>query len=146
MEIISTPQQFVHFIDFEALPLALTVMVLGLVSIRLIDRFFDNLGERFTDRRLWFKKGAAFARFGLYLLLAVVVLGSVLDLESDAIFALAGTIGLALGFAFKDLFASLMASIILLKPTTSAARMAANFLRGFCSLIVLDIYKTSVTI
>lgn len=106
--------EIIQFVAWDRVPFAIIVVVIGLVAMSLASRFLDDLGERFTDRRLLFKKAKALARFSLYLVLALIVGSSVLVLESSALVALAGTIGLAVGFAFKDLVASLMAGVILL--------------------------------
>jgi len=86
----------------------------GLVAQYFLARFLDDLGERFTDRRLLLKKVKALARFFIYLAIIVIIGSTVLVLRNQAFLAIAGTIGLAVGFAFKDLAASLMAGVILL--------------------------------
>ncbi len=106
--------QLLSFIDLDQLPFVVTVVVVGLIALRVLTSFLDDLGERISDRRLLFKKIAALSRFAVYLLLAVVAGTSLLVLEREALLAVAGSIGLAVGFAFKDLLASLMAGIILL--------------------------------
>lgn len=107
-------QQFVQFIALDRVPFAILVLVVGWVSLRVSGRVLDDLGERFTDRRLFFKKAKALTRFVLYLIIAATVASSVLHLESQALFAVAGTISVAVGFAFKDLLGSLIAGVILL--------------------------------
>lgn len=107
-------EQIIQFVNFERLPLALLVLAAGLFGLRLVGGFLDDLGERITDRRLLFKKSKALIRFVTYIVLFVATASSVLDLRSEAVYAVAGTVGLALGFAFKDLAASLMAGVILL--------------------------------
>jgi len=105
---------FVQFFDLDGLPFALVVIVIVLVGQGLLRRFMNDLGERFTDRRLLFKKVSAFLRFFLYVMAVVLVGVSTLDLSSQALLGVATTLGVAFAFAFKDLFASLMAGIILL--------------------------------
>ena len=107
-------QQFLQFIDLDKLPFAVFVLVGGLLLLRLVTRFLGDLSERFTERRLFFKKAAALSRFFIYVALFVVVASSVLVLEPEALLAVGAGGAAALGFAFKDLLASLMAGIILL--------------------------------
>lgn len=107
-------RDFLQFIDLDRLPLALLILVAGLVVTRLLTGFLDDLGERWSDRRLLLKKITALARFTVYLGLFGATLSSVLVLESEALLAVAGSIGVAVGFAFKDLLASLMAGLMLL--------------------------------
>jgi len=107
-------QSFLQFVDLERLPFAVAVLVGGWFLIHIFGRTLDDLGERFADRRLTFKKAKVLTRFVLYLALGVVVASSVLRLASGALVAVAGTVGVAVGFAFKDLAGSLIAGVILL--------------------------------
>ena len=108
------PGDLLRFIHVDRLPYALLVLIVGVVAVRLTTRFLDQVGERFTDRRLLLKKIAALSRFSIYLLLFIVVATSLLALESEALLAVAGSIGVAVGFAFKDLLSSVIAGVILL--------------------------------
>ncbi len=107
-------QQVVGFVNWDKLPYALLLLAVGAVCLRVVSGLAANLGERFTDRRLQVKKAEAMARFLLYAGFAGAVLSTALRLDSQAMLALAGTIGVAVGFAFKDLLASIMSGIILL--------------------------------
>lgn len=106
--------EVLRFIHLERVPFALVVLFVGLMVLRFTTRFLDQMGERFTDRRLLLKKAAALTRFLIYLVLLVIIASSVLALESEALLAVAGSIGVAVGFAFKDLLASVIAGVILL--------------------------------
>jgi len=104
----------IQFIDFDRLPFALFMLVVGWVVVMLSGSFLDDLAERVPSRRLTFKKLKAIVRFLLYFLIAVLVGSAVLRLESQTLLALTGTIGVAVGFALKDLLGSLIAGVILL--------------------------------
>jgi small conductance mechanosensitive channel len=107
-------QQVVGFINWDKLPYALLLIAVAFVVLRVVAGTFNGLGERFTDRRLQIKKAEAMTRFLVYLVAAAGVTSTALRLDSQAMLALAGTVGVAVGFAFKDLLASLMSGIILL--------------------------------
>ncbi|TNE89373.1 MAG: mechanosensitive ion channel [Deltaproteobacteria bacterium] len=107
-------QQLVRFVDWSRVPFALAMVAIALIGERLVSRFLDDLGERFAERRLLLKKLKALGRFLFFAALAAVVGSSVLSVDRQVMLALAGTLGLAVGFAFKDLLASLMAGVILL--------------------------------
>jgi small-conductance mechanosensitive channel len=107
-------QQLLQFINLQRVPVAIGILVIGLVLNRLALGFLDDLGERFGNQRLLFKKISALLRFSVYVILFGITVSSVVVLESEALIAVAGTIGVAVGFAFKDLLASLMAGVILL--------------------------------
>ena len=60
-----SPQEVIQFVDFDSLPLAILIVLLGALTAEGITRAFENLGERFSDRRLLFKKIGVLVRFGL---------------------------------------------------------------------------------
>ena len=107
-------KQIVQFIAWDRVPYALLVLAFGWMLLVLSGRALDDMSERFTERRLLLLKLKAFTRFFLYALIGILIGSSVLDVENEALLALLGTIGLAIGFAVKDLLASLMAGVILL--------------------------------
>ncbi|MEZ4317407.1 MAG: mechanosensitive ion channel [Myxococcota bacterium] len=107
-------QEFIQFINFDGLPYALIGVVLGFIALRILSTLFDDLGERFTNWRLQLMKGKAVLRFATYIVMSVLVASTVLRLEKDALLAISGTVAVAIGWAMKDLAASLMAGLILL--------------------------------
>ena len=107
-------KDLLQFIDLEALPVAAGILVGGLVVARVLTTFLDDLGERWTGRRLLLKKASALTRFAIYAAIGVLVTTNLLVLEQEALLAVAGTVGIAFGFAFQGLLASLMAGVILL--------------------------------
>jgi small conductance mechanosensitive channel len=106
--------EVLRFVNWGLVPFALLVVVGAFVAQGVLRRILDDLGERFTERRLLLKKVNAIARLLLVVVAFAIAVASTLDLRSEALFAVAGTIGLAVGFAVKDLLASLMAGVILL--------------------------------
>lgn len=103
-----------RFIDLEGIPIAVLLIAGGIVGLRLATNWLDQLGERLNERRLLLKQISALLRFAVYFVLFGATVSSVLVLESEALLAVAGSVGVAFGFAFKDLLASLMAGVILL--------------------------------
>jgi small-conductance mechanosensitive channel len=106
--------ELLKFIDPGAIPFAVVVVITALIGNRLLIRSLDALGERFTERRLLFKQLTAISRFTVIFASAGVVISTVFRLSDQALLALGGSAAVAVGFAFKDLLAALMAGIILL--------------------------------
>ena len=107
-------QDIAGFVDPDGLPFALLVILLGWFMLRVTGSVLDDLAERFTDRRLTLKKSKALLRFGIYLVIALLVVTSVFDLANENLWAVMGAVGVAIGLAFKDLVSSLIAGVILL--------------------------------
>ncbi len=109
-----TPLGFVQFLRLDQIPLALFAIALAWLCVRLVTRFFDDFGERFTKRRILLKQLAAMSRFVIFLLALVFVSSTLISFSNEALLALGGSAALAFGFAFKDILASLIAGVILL--------------------------------
>jgi len=103
-----------QFVVWDRLPFALVVIVIAAVTGRLAAQSLDALGERISKRRLFFKQISAIARFSILIIATVVVLSSLFSFSSEALFAVSGSLAVAVGFAFKDVLASLMAGVLLL--------------------------------
>lgn len=108
-------EQILGLIDVGRIPIAITLLVVGWVAMAFLSRMLDNLADRFTERRLTLMKGKALFRFFVYVVLGFIVPVSLLNAAGrQAMLPLLATLGLGLGFAFRDLVASLIAGVTLL--------------------------------
>ncbi len=107
------PQQILGLIAIDRVPIALFLLATGWLFLTTVTGLLDDLGERFTDRRLTIKKAKALVRFFLYLGLGAVVPLSLVR-DSSALLPLAATLTFGLGFALKDIVSSLMSGMLLL--------------------------------
>lgn len=104
----------IKFVVVDRIPFALAVLLVAVVVTRIGTRSADALAERFTHRRLLFKQAIAFGRFGVAIVATLLVVGSVFQFSNEVLLAIGGSAAVAVGFAFKDLLASLAAGLILL--------------------------------
>lgn len=109
----NTPN-LIEFINFGGLLSALFLLVCTWAIASLAGRFLARLGNRFTDKRLLLEQVATLVRFFFYLGGIVGAALISLNLSDQALLALGGTIAVTLGFAFKDLAASVMAGLTIL--------------------------------
>lgn len=114
MDNVQDLENLVRFVNVDGLPFAFIVLAVSWVSLRVIASLLDDLGDRFTAWRLSLMKLKAVMRFAAYIVVALLVANSVLRLEGNAVVALLGPIGVAVGWGLKDLAAALMAGLILL--------------------------------
>lgn len=105
---------FLQFLRLDQIPLALVTIAAAWITVRLVTRFFDGMGERFTKRRLALKQLATMSRFVVFLVASVFVATTLISFSNEALLALGGTAAVAFGFAFKDILASVIAGVILL--------------------------------
>jgi len=111
---MDAPTNLLEFVVWDRLPFALMVIAVAFVGGRIAAKSLDALGERINERRLLLKQVSAVTRFVVLIIATVMVASSLFSFSSEALLAVSGSIAVALGFAFKDLLASLMAGLILL--------------------------------
>ena len=106
--------KIIQFFRVSGLVPAVIFIFVAVVLLRLVSGFTRRLGERFTKQRLLAHQVQTIASFIIYIFTFVLVVRSVFFLERETMLALAGTIAVSLGFAFKDLAASVVAGITIL--------------------------------
>lgn len=108
------PAEILEFFRPSGIPWALLGLTLTIVAARFATASLGGLGERFPDRRLAISQFASFMRFGIYLVGGLITLAFVVHLTSEVLLALGGTAAVSIGFALKDLVASVIAGLIIL--------------------------------
>ena len=93
---------------------ALLVLVATWFLVRLLTGVFSRLGNRFTHRRLLLNQVATLTRFSAYLAGIALAIGLAVNLSKEIVLALTGTAAVTIGFALKDLAASVLAGIIVI--------------------------------
>ncbi len=90
------------------------VILASWIVLRFADGIVEKLGGVFADRRLLIQKISAFFHFAVYIatIFSVVLLS--FKISKEILVILSGTGAVALGFALKDLAASLMAGIMIM--------------------------------
>lgn len=101
-------------ISLPGLPLAALVLVGTWAVARSLERVLAELGDRYRDRRLLLVQLSTLLSFVVWL--AGIAASSALALRftESVVLALTGTIAVTVGFAFKDLAASVLAGVIIL--------------------------------
>lgn len=111
---VALDASILKYVHLDKIPVAILWIVAALVAVRLVTSTVDALGERFTGRRLLLKQTSAFSRFLIVIVATALSVSTVLELTDEALLAVSGTAAVAVGFALKDILASLIAGIILL--------------------------------
>ncbi len=92
------------------------VVVLGATWIvgRALTRTLERLGNRFVERRFQIHQAGTFVRFFLYIgaLIAAMLLS--FRFSNNMLLAMGGSIAVAVGFALKDIAASVIAGLTIL--------------------------------
>lgn len=107
------------FSVFEAIHLGgvltgLVIVAITWFGVRLVTGTLDRLGNRFAHRRLALNQIATLARFVIYIVGITIAIGFSVKLSREVLLALGGTLAVTVGFALKDLAASVLAGIIII--------------------------------
>lgn len=105
---------FLNFFRPSGIPYAIAILAVTVVLVRLLERSLSGAAQRFPDKRLVINQVGSFARFGLYFLGGLGAAASILVLSRDVLLAVGGTVAVSIGFAIKDLVASIIAGLIIL--------------------------------
>lgn len=103
-----------HMIQWGGIAASVFVIAAAWLLLRFTARLVDQLGTAFGDYRLTLQKFSAFFRFGVFFatIFSVVLLS--LDISREMLTILGGTAAVAVGFAMKDLVASLVAGVTIM--------------------------------
>lgn len=103
-----------NMIRWSGVVASLVVIICAWLLLRFLDTLVENLGKIFAERRLLLQKFGAFFRFGIYLLTIITVILLSLEISREVLAILGGTAAVAMGFALKDLVASLVAGVMIM--------------------------------
>lgn len=92
----------------------LLVLAGTLFAVRIVTSTLTRLGNRFTDRRLLLNQVATLVRFAMYLTGIGLAVALSIKLSQEVLLAITGTAAVTIGFALKDLAASILAGIIII--------------------------------
>ena len=82
--------------------------------VRLVTAALERLGARLVHRRLVIQQLSTVLRFMLYIGGISLAVGTSITLSREVVLALTGTVAVTIGFALKDLAASVLAGLTLL--------------------------------
>ena len=101
-------------IKVSGLITAVIVVAATWFAVRLLTGVLTRLGDRFTHRRLLLNQVATLSRFILYLSGIALAIGLAVNLSKEIVLALTGTAAVTIGFALKDLAASVLAGMVII--------------------------------
>jgi small-conductance mechanosensitive channel len=111
---METQPTIVDFFNPSGIPYGFVILVVTILLATTLRRVLDSAGDRFSNRRLLIQQVASFARFSIFLIGIVGTALTMLKLTQEVLLAVGGTLAVAVGFALKDLTASIVAGLIIL--------------------------------
>lgn len=101
-------------IDFGKIARALVIIAVGYALNRGIEATLESLSSQLPRRRLLFKRISSFARLTVFVVGTYLAIAVLLEDQNKAAIGVVGTLAVALGFALKDTFSSVMAGVLIL--------------------------------
>lgn len=93
---------------------AVLVLVGTYILVRFLTSALQRVGERWVDKRLLINQIGTLARFALWLLGIIAAIALSVNLTKEVLLAIGGTAAVTIGFALKDLAASILAGVIII--------------------------------
>jgi small-conductance mechanosensitive channel len=93
---------------------SLFVIAAAWLLLRFSAKLVEQLSTAFGDYRLMLQRVSAFFRFGVFFATIISVILLSLDISREVLAILGGTAAVAIGFATKDLVASLVAGVMIM--------------------------------
>jgi small-conductance mechanosensitive channel len=90
------------------------VIAIATLILRMTNRGVEGLGKAFVDSRLTLQNVQAFFRFFVFFATAAIVILLSFEISEEVLAVLGGTAAVAVGFAMKDLVASLVAGVMIM--------------------------------
>jgi small-conductance mechanosensitive channel len=90
------------------------VIAFAAITLRAFSGVLRRLSDRYTDRRLTLQQVASVARFVVYIVTASVVIALSVRIDDKVLTLLGGTLAVSVGFAMRDLVASVIAGVIIM--------------------------------
>jgi len=84
------------------------------IGVRFFNNFIENLGDRFTARRMLFQKVGTIVQFFVYIGTIATVIALSIRIDNRILAVIGGTAAVAFGFAIRDLVASFIAGIMIM--------------------------------
>ena len=103
-----------QIIDLPGISRAIAVIFFAWLLLRFVDRIVDDLGSSAADRRLLLQRMNAFFHFFIYLLTALFIIFYSFNFSAEVRAVIGGTVVVAVGFATRDLLASLVAGVLII--------------------------------
>ena len=107
---ILLPQLF----RWSGLVASVGIIFITMLLLRFVDNVVKKMGDTYAEKRLTLLKFNAFFKFTVYFITIITVVLLSFELSEQILTILGGTLAVAMGFAFKDLAASVIAGLMIM--------------------------------
>jgi small-conductance mechanosensitive channel len=136
---VSRDANLIEIIQVGGVLTGAVILVAMWFVVRVVTGTLTRVGDRFAHKRLLLNQVSTLVRFLIYLGGIAAAVSVSLNLSREVVLALTGTVAVTVGFALKDLAASILAgvTIILDRPFQVGDRVTFNGVYGEITAIGL---------
>ena len=133
------PAAITSALRLTGIPYAAGILFITWFGTQALTQTLTGIGNRFTDKRLLLNQAMTVMRFAAWLLGIAAAAAVSLNLSKEVVIALTGTAAVTIGFALKDLTASIIAGITIIvdRPFQVGDRVSFAGIYGEVSAIGL---------
>jgi small-conductance mechanosensitive channel len=103
-----------QIINWTGIVQAVIVIFIAWLLLRFVDRIVDNLGRSIAERRLLLQRLNAFFHFFVYFVTVAIIVLVSFEFSPQTLAVIGGASVVAVGFATRDLLASLVAGVLII--------------------------------
>ncbi|MCH8556794.1 MAG: mechanosensitive ion channel family protein [Balneolia bacterium] len=103
-----------NLISFPKLFLALIILIATWIVNRVIIKILDNLSERATTYRLFFKRLTPILRITIWSFAIYIVIAGIIEPPIETVIAITASLGIAVGFASQDILRNIFGGIMII--------------------------------
>ena len=103
-----------QIINWTGIVQAIIVIFIAWLLLRFVDRIVDSLGKSIAERRLLLQRLNAFFHFFVYFVTVAIIVLVSFEFSPQALAVIGGASVVAVGFATRDLLASIVAGVLII--------------------------------
>jgi len=112
--LVGADSGLLQLFNARGLPAAVAYIVVAIVLLRIVNSSLDALAERLTERRLLIKQANVLTRTLIFLITVLLVASAIFEFSGQEVYGALGLLGLAVGYATRDVLSSVTAGFILM--------------------------------
>ena len=102
-----------QMVNWGGIGSSLVLVVIAWLALKLVDNLVKELGRAFADSRLFIQRLNAFFRFFVYISVVISIVLLSFDFSPQLLAVIGGGVAVAVGFATRDLLASVVAGVMI---------------------------------
>ncbi len=113
-ELSEEASELTKLISFPKVFLSLLILIIAWFINRVLARILDNLSERATTYRLFFKRLTPIMRITIWSFALYIVIAGIIVPPIETVFAITASLGIAVGFASQDIIRNIFGGIMII--------------------------------